>query len=110
MFRTALTAAVALSVALATVNQWHRPAEVVKIRKIRVPVNEAEINVQPVAEADVHELLPRLVRNELEPQAERNLMWHMLVCRGCFDQYVKIKHTNQTASEVREELVRLVQR
>ena len=108
MFRTALAAAVALSVALVTVNQWHHSAAVV--RRIRVPVNEAEINVQPVPEGEVHELLPRLVRNELEPQEERNLMWHMLVCRGCFNQYVQLKHTNQTASEVREELVRLVQR
>ncbi|MCC2670411.1 MAG: hypothetical protein K0Q72_2882, partial [Armatimonadetes bacterium] len=106
--RALLGTALAMSLALATVNQWHRPAPVVK--RLRVPVDEAAINVQPVEEASVHELLPRMVRNELPPQEERNLMWHMLVCRGCFDQYVQLKHTTQTASEVRQELIRLVQR
>jgi hypothetical protein len=67
------------------------PTETV-VKRVRVPVQASEIDIQPVEESLVHDLLPRLVRNELPPKQERNLMWHMLVCRGCFDEYVELKH------------------
>jgi hypothetical protein len=107
-YRAAIGTACALAACLATVSFWHRPTPIVK--RERVPVEKYAINVQPVEEAQVHDLLPRMVQNELPPQQERNLMWHMLVCRGCFNQYVELKHSHHTASELRQELVRLVQR
>jgi len=107
-YRAAVGVALGLAACLSTVTLWHRPAVVVK--KVRVPVNELAINVQPVEEAQVHDLLPRMLQNQLPPQQERNLMWHMLVCRGCFNHYVEMKHSHNTASELRAELVQLVQR
>jgi hypothetical protein len=107
-YRAAVGVALGLTACLATVGVWHRPSPIVK--KIRVPMDEAGIGVRPVEEAQVHDLLPRMLQNELPPQQERDLMWHMLVCRGCFNHYVEMKHSAHTASELREELVQLVRR
>jgi len=107
-YRAALGVAMGLAVGLTTVSVWHRPSPVVK--RVRVPVDETAINVQPVEEAQVPELLPLMLENQLPPQQQRNLMWHMLVCRGCFNHYVEMLHSRNTASELRAELVRLVRR
>lgn len=107
-YRAVVGVALGLAACLSTVTLWHRPAVVV--RRVRVPVDELAINVQPVEEAQVHDLLPRMLQNQLPPQQERNLMWHMLVCRGCFNHYVEMKHSHSTASELRAELVQLVRR
>lgn len=68
-------------------------------KRVRVPVQAAEIDIQPVEEALVHDLLPRMLRNELPAKQERNLMWHMLVCRGCFDEYVELKHQHPVSQQ-----------
>lgn len=107
-YRAAMGLALTLAVCLSTVSFWHHPSPVVK--RVRVPVNASGLNIQPIEEAQVHELLPRMLHNELPPQQERNLMWHMLVCRGCFNQYVELRHSQHTAAELREELVQFVRR
>lgn len=107
-YRAAVGVALSLTACLSTVSIWHRPSPVVK--RVRVPVDEAGIGVQPVEEAEVHDLIPRMLQNQLPPQEERNLMWHMLVCRGCFNHYVEMKHSTHTASELRDELIQLVRR
>lgn len=92
-FRAALGAAVVLAfgLGLALPVNSGRGSEA-QVKRVRVPVQAAEIGIEPVDEKLVHDLLPRMVRNELPPQQERNLMWHMLVCRGCFEEYTELKH------------------
>lgn len=89
----ALTAIAVLSGLVGTVGTWHRAPAVTRYVKVPVDVDD----VQPVEEREVHQLLHKMVRNELPPQQEKNLMWHMLVCPGCFDEYVSMKHQGQTA-------------
>lgn len=93
----AVAAVLIVGVALGTVGLWHKPAQVVQ--RVKVPVNVED--VEPLDEREVHSLLHKMVQNELSPQQEKNLMWHMLICRGCFDEYVSLKgqtHTAQHAS------------
>jgi hypothetical protein len=89
-FQIALAVAAGLALALITVNVWHQPPPVTRVVRVRVPVDAPD--VQPIDEQQAHELLPRMVHNQLTPQEEKNLMWHMLVCPGCFDDYVELKH------------------
>ncbi len=89
----ALAAVAVLGGLVGTVGAWHRPPAVTRYVKVPVDVDD----VQPVEEREVHQLLHKMVRNELPPQQEKNLMWHMLVCPGCFDEYVSMKHHGQTA-------------
>jgi len=85
--RAALGAAAALALALATVDAWHPPKVVVK----RMSVPRDVRGVEPIDEELAEREIPLMVRNELSPQDEKNLMWHMLVCPGCFDEYVRVK-------------------
>lgn len=89
----AFACAASLVLAAGTVGMWHKPAQVVK--RVKVPVNIDD--VEPVEEREVHRLLHKMVQNELTPRQEKNLMWHMLVCPGCFDEYVSIKGQSHTA-------------
>lgn len=107
-YRATLGLAAALAMCLSTVSLWHHPSPVVK--RVKIPVGASGINVQPIDEAQVHDLIPRMLQNQLPPQQERNLMWHMLVCRGCFNEYVQMRHSPHTASELREELIQFVRR
>jgi len=86
-FRAVCAASVALAATLATVGWWHHPPE----RVVRVAVPREIPHVEGMDEATAHVLLPRMVRNELAPAEERNLMGHMLVCPGCFDEYIHLK-------------------
>lgn len=99
-------ACLSLGLALVSVNSWHRPEPI--IRQVRVPVEAPD--VQPLDERQAHDLLPRMVRNELPPRDEKSLMWHMLVCPGCFNQYVQLKGSGATVSDLRREMVRLAGR
>lgn len=92
-----------LGLALVSVNSWHRPEPI--IRQVRVPFEAPD--VQPLDERQAHDLLPRMVRNELAPRDEKSLMWHMLVCPGCFNHYVQLKGSGATVSDLRRERVRL---
>ena len=87
---TAVSMAAGLAFAVSTAGVWHRPAPVVQTVRVRIPVDVPD--VEPVDEAQVHKLLPRMVRNQLGPQDEKNLMWHMLICPGCFNEYVSLKN------------------
>jgi hypothetical protein len=85
--------AACLALALATVGLWHRPPT--EVRTVAVPMEVRD--VEPIAEADAHALLPRMVKNELSPPEEKNLMWHMLVCPGCYDVYVEMRQAHRIA-------------
>jgi hypothetical protein len=100
-FQAAAAAALALAAGVVTVNLWHRPAPetVVVQRRTAEPPGD----VEPIDERKAHELLPGMVGNRLARQDERNLMWHMLVCPRCFDDYTELKQQDRTA---RRDLVR----
>lgn len=101
-FRGTLAALVAALLALGTVDVWHRPAIVRP-----VPVPKDVVDVQPIDEEQAHRMLPRMVRNELSPREEKNLMGHMLVCPSCFEEYTLLRrHTVSGSSTV----LRLVRR
>lgn len=89
-YAAACMAAAALT-GVITVGWWHRPPVVVH----RVPA--AAPDVQPLDEPRAHELITRLVREGIEPQDERNLMWHMLLCPGCYEQYVSLRRPPRVA-------------
>jgi hypothetical protein len=93
-FQAATAAALALTCAVVTVNIWHRPAPEVRVVQGR---SEAPGDVEPISEQKAHELLPGMVRNRLARQEERNLMWHMLVCPRCYDEYAAMKERERTA-------------
>jgi hypothetical protein len=103
--RSAMAAAAALTLALGTVNLWHQPARVV-----RVAFPKDVTDVEPMDEQQAHKLIPEMVHNQLSPREEKNLMGHMLVCPGCFDQYVEMRHHAGTARQPRREAVWLVSR
>lgn len=97
--RLAGAALLALSAALATVNFWHQSPPQVVVR--RVPVPRELPDVRPLDETQSHRLIRSLVRNRISRDDERNLMWHMLVCPGCFEEYVREREGHaprQTAS------------
>lgn len=90
-------ATAALALALLTVNYWHRPEPA----PLAAPAQRAALphGVESLSEQRAHELIPRMVRRELAPAEERSLMWHMLVCPGCFDQYVALRSHGEIRSE-----------
>ena len=91
----------ALAVSVGTVGMWHHPAQPpVPVRVVKVP--QGVSGIEPMEEKTVHELLPRMVNNQLTPQQEKNVMWHMLVCPGCYDEYARLKHHGKTATRVEE--------
>jgi len=96
-FAGATAMAAALAVAVGTVNLWHRPQPVVQVKQVPVPAQAPD--VQWMEEAEVHRMLPRLVRNELPPREEKNLMWHMLVCPGCFEHYTELRSGQDQRAE-----------
>ncbi|MFN3649925.1 MAG: hypothetical protein ACK47B_10100 [Armatimonadota bacterium] len=82
--------------ALASVNVWHRPAPEVVVRRVKIPADAPDI--EPMDEQQVHDLVPRMVGTGLDRRKERSLMWHMLVCPGCYDYYVEVRRrSGQTA-------------
>lgn len=87
-FRAACGFAAVLAVMLATVGFWHRPP--VEVR--RMPIPRDIRGVEAMDEKRAHELLPRMVENRLSPKEEKDLMAHMLVCSGCFRDYVQLRH------------------
>ncbi len=89
--RPAWSAVALFGAALLTVNLWHRPAPVV--RHVVVPVGVR--NVEPMDESRAHLLIPRMVRDELNSRDERDLMWHLLVCPGCFQDYEALRRSRR---------------
>jgi hypothetical protein len=85
--RAALGAALALGLVLSTVNVWHRPQPRVQVR--RVPGSAPD--VQPIDERRAHELVPQMVHDRLPRPVERNMLWHLLICPPCFDEYWQMK-------------------
>jgi hypothetical protein len=100
-FRAACAASIVLALALSTVPYWHRvPPKMVNVIKVR---NMPELD--QMTEAQAHEMLPKLVHSKLSERQEKSLMGHMLVCNGCFKDYVQLRHehikiTEQHASSV----------
>jgi hypothetical protein len=104
--RTRMTAATAvpwvaaavMGAALMTVGWWHRPQPVVQVTYVprRVPVDAPDVD--PIDERTAHALIPQMVRNEISTGQERSLMWHMLVCPGCYAQYHELKTLHPVAA------------
>jgi hypothetical protein len=86
-FRVVCAATAVLATAVATVGFWHHPPT----RVVRVAFPRDVRDVEAMDETTAHVLLPRMLRNQLQPAEERNLMGHMLVCPGCFDEYISLK-------------------
>lgn len=47
--------------------------------------------VSGIGEQEAHEMIPQYVRGLLGREDERNLMWHMLRCRGCYEYYRQMR-------------------
>ena len=91
-----------LAAAMVSVGIWHpTPAPV---RMVDRPAN-----VAPISEQTAHALIPAMVENRLPPGEERNLMWHMLVCPGCFEEYVQRRGHQRVEAPVPPILVRMDQ-
>ena len=96
-FRIAFGLAAALAVAVGTVGLWHRPPAKVVVQRRVIPRDIR--GVDPMDEKQAHDLMPKMVHNQLSPKQEKDLMGHMLVCPGCFDHYVELKqHVRHLAS------------
>jgi hypothetical protein len=104
--RFAAGAAVILAVALLSVDTWHRPPQRVEVQRVRVPVEASELQIDAIDEPTAHRFIPRLVNNTLAQREERNLLWHMLVCRGCYDEYVELRASSRHAGNARPEVIR----
>lgn len=92
---------------LVSVNLWHKPQPNVKVKVVRMP----EVpGIEPMDEKQAHAMMPRMVQNQLSDQEEKDLMWHMLVCRGCFNEYREMKHSGHTVQQDRKEFETLVRR
>jgi hypothetical protein len=83
----------AIVLAATTVNSWHTPRQVVR----EIPVPYVGSNVEMLDESKAQVLIPQMVSNKLSTQDEKNLMWHMLLCPGCFHQYEVLKHGDSRA-------------
>jgi len=86
-FRLALAATLVLGLLVSTVNGWHRsPAPVQRVAVWREPQG-----LEPIDETQALQLIPKMIQNELTAQQEKNLMGHLLVCPGCFEEYRALK-------------------
>jgi hypothetical protein len=83
--------------AVGSVNAWHPTPPPRRVMAARPP------DVVPISEQTAHALIPEMVENRLAPGQERNLMWHMLVCRGCFDEYAHLRETHRVEAPRTEE-------
>jgi hypothetical protein len=78
--------------AVGSVNSWHPTPPPQRVMAAR------PADVVPITEKTAHALIPEMVENRLAPGQERNLMWHMLVCRGCFEEYAHLRETHRVAA------------
>lgn len=85
-------AAVGLAAAVVSVGIWHPTPAPIRV------VAERPANVAPMTEQTAHTLIPEMVGNRLPPGQERNLMWHMLVCPGCFEEYAQLREHQRVAA------------
>jgi hypothetical protein len=76
---------------LFTVNLWHRPEPVTRVMRVRVPTELDERDVEPISEREADRLMPVMVRSLLPAKQEKSLMWHMLICPGCYDRFVSLR-------------------
>ena len=85
-----------IALAVATVGFWHKtkPTQVVYLNR-RVPVQLA--NIDPMDEDTAHRLIRDSFHEDLDERQEKDLLWHMLVCPGCFNQYRELRHNSRTA-------------
>lgn len=94
-FRVACGLAAALAVLLGTVSLWHHPPVQTVVRRQVIPRDIR--GVEAMDEQRAHELIPRMLANRLSPKEEKDLMAHMLVCPGCFRDYVQMRHPSASA-------------
>ena len=94
-FRAVSAAAAVMAAALVSVGVWHRPVSPpVPVRVVKVP--QGVTGIEPMGEQTAHTLLPRMIHNQLDAQQEKNLMWHMLVCPGCYKDYNRLKQQSRS--------------
>lgn len=84
-----LSALAATSIALLTVGIWG-PVRVVE-RVLHAPTAGDPGEVDALTEQQASVLIPRMVQFRLGRRDERSLMWHMLVCPGCYEKYVALR-------------------
>jgi len=47
--------------------------------------------VMRLSEEAAHEMVPQYVKGELNEQGDKNIMWHLIRCRGCYRFYRSIR-------------------
>ena len=94
-FRMVTGVVLGVALAVITVGLWHKQPVKVVTRDRRVPVQLA--NIAPMDEDTAHRLIRESFKMDLDARQEKDLLWHMLVCPGCFDQYRELRHNSRTA-------------
>lgn len=107
-FRVACGMAAALAIALGTVGLWHHPPAQKVVQRMVVPRDIS--GVEAMDEHQAHELMPKMVHNQLTPKQEKDLMGHMLVCPGCFNHYVELKQHVKDLARVGTRMALLIRR
>jgi hypothetical protein len=92
-FRMVTGVVMGVALAVITVGLWHK--QPVKYRDRRVPVQLT--NISPMDEDTAHRLISQSFKTDLDARQEKDLLWHMLLCPGCFDQYRELRHNSRTA-------------
>jgi hypothetical protein len=95
-----LAAASVLACLIATVNLWHRP-DPPAAGNSPAPASSI-VDVPALDEATAHNWIPRLVENSLNPEETRRLLWHMLKCPACFNEWWRQQSRRKTAALPRE--------
>lgn len=94
-FRFVAGMVMGLSLAVMTVGMWHKTANKTIVR--RVPAESLQIH--PMDEDTAHRLIRESANTEIEPGQEKDLMWHMIVCPGCYDEYREVRHRSRMTQD-----------
>ncbi len=82
-FRLAMGAALVLSLVVTTVNGWHQSPR----RLQHVAVLRDAVGIEGLDEVEAHSLIPAMLLNKLDAHQEKNLMAHLVLCPGCYQEY-----------------------
>ena len=93
-FRMVTGVVLGVALAVITVGLWHK--QPVKVVQRRVPVQLS--NISPMDEDTAHRLISLSFKTDLDAREEKDLLWHMLLCPGCFQQYRELRHNSRTAA------------
>lgn len=93
-FRMVTGVVLGVALAVITVGLWHKQPVKVVTRDRRVPVQLD--NIHPMDEDTAHRLIRQSFKTDIDARQEKDLLWHMLVCPGCFDEYRELRHNSRT--------------